>query len=226
MTDKFITFQMLVIDPMKTMLATIAGYIPTLVGAFLILFIGWGVAKVIRSAFHQVFKAIYIDKIADKAGLSDALDKGGIRMTVSELLSTLVYWLVIVMVLVMTINALGLTVASQLLDRLFAYIPNVISAVFVLVLGMFLGNFVSGIVHAAAKNTNIPKPEILGKVSKYAIVVFAVTISLEQLGIAPLLIGATFNIILGGIVFGLALAFGLGGKDAAARYLEDLRRKK
>jgi hypothetical protein len=91
---------------------------------------------------------------------------------------------------------------------------------------MFLASFVSGIVRTAAGNADLPKPEIFAAVSRWAIIIFAVTISLEQLGIAPLLVTATFNIILGGVCLALALAFGLGGKDTVAKYLEELKQKR
>ena len=219
------TFDTLVIFPVREMLSQVAGFVPILVGALLILAFGYIFAKVMRDLVLRVLKAMRFDNISDKAGISEILDKGGIKLSASEILGSLVYWLVIVMVLVMTVNALGLTIASQLLERLFAYIPNVISAIFVLVLGMFLANVISGIVYAAARNTNVPNPEILGKISRWAIIVFATTISLEELGIAPLLVGTTFNILFGSICLGLALAFGLGGKDAAARFIEEMRKK-
>jgi hypothetical protein len=84
----------------------------------------------------------------------------------------------------------------------------------------------SGIVRTAAGNANLPKPELFAGVSRWAIIIFAATIALEELGIAPLLVTTTFNIILGGVCLALALAFGLGGKDAAARYLEELRKRR
>ena len=218
--------EMFVVYPVKEMLAKVASFIPTLVGALLILVVGYFVARVIRDLVHQLLKAIRFESIADKAGISDVLSKGGIKMTTSGLLADLVYWLVAIMVLVMTVNALGLTIASQLLDRVVAYIPDVISAVFALVLGMFFANVVDGLVQATAKNTSVPNPEILGKVSRWAIIIFAVSISLEELHIAPLLIGTTFNIFFGAICLGLALAFGLGGRDAAARYIEELKKRR
>jgi hypothetical protein len=141
-------------------------------------------------------------------------------------ISSIVYWLIIIMVLVMTVDALGLPKASDVLASLFAYVPNVIAALLVLVVAMFLASFVSGIVRTAAGNANLPKPEIFAGISRWAIIIFAVTISLEQLGIAPLLVTGTFNIILGGVCLALALAFGLGGKDAAAKYLEELKQKR
>jgi small-conductance mechanosensitive channel len=216
----------LIVEPVREMLAKILGYLPILLGALLILIVGWLVAKIVRWIVDGVLKAARFDALADKAGVSEVLRKGDIRPTAREVVSSLVYWLIIIMVLVMAANALGLPKASDILASLFAYIPKVIAALLVLVVAMFLANFVSGIVQIAAGNAKLPKPQLLAGISRWAIVVFAVTIALAQLGIAPLLVSATFNIILGGIVLALALAFGLGGKDAAAKYLEELTQKR
>ena len=217
--------QTLIVEPTKEMLTRIANFIPTLIGALVILVVGWIIAKVIKGGVNRLLQLIRFDAIAEKAGVSDILSKGNIKLTARQMISALAYWLVMIMVLVMVVNALGLTVASQLLEGLLAYIPKVIAAIFVLVLGMFLGNIVSGVVRTAASNANLPKPQMLGSISQWAILIFATTISLKQLGIAPLLVTTTFNILFGGICLALALAFGLGGKDLAAKYLEDLRRR-
>lgn len=212
----------LVAEPVKEMLTQIAGYIPTLFGALVILLVGWIIAKAIRTVVIRVLNVVRFNMIADKAGISSILQKGSINITAGQMIGTLAYWLVMIMVLVMVVNALGLTVASQLLEGLLAYIPKVIAALFVLVLGLFLGNFVSGVVRTAASNADLPRPNTLSGISKWAIVIFAVTISLKELGIAPLLVASTFNIFFGGLCLALALAFGLGGKETAARYLEEL----
>jgi hypothetical protein len=216
----------LIADPIRQMLAKILAYLPVLFGALVILIVGWIVAKAIRRLVDWLLKTARFDTLADKAGVSGILRKGDLKISPREVVSGLVYWLVIIMVLVMVVNALGLPKASDILASLFAYVPKVIAALFVLVVAMFLANFVSGIVRTAAGNANLPKPEIFAGISRWAIIIFAVTISLEQLGIAPLLVTTTFNIILGGVCLALALAFGLGGKDAAARYLEELRRRR
>jgi len=169
---------------------------------------------------------IHFNMLADKSGISDALRKGDLKMTVSQVVSGLVYWLIMIMVLVMVVNALGFPKASDILESLFAYIPRVIAALFVLVVAMFLATFVSSIVLTAAANAKLPQPDLLAGICRWAIIVFAITISLAQLGIAPLFVTATFNILLGGICLALALAFGLGGKDAAARYIEELRQRR
>ena len=221
-----IEWKNLVIEPVTQMLTRIMAYLPVLLGALVILIVGWIVAKAIRRLVDWLLKTIRFDSLADKAGISEILKKGDLKITAGEVISSIVYWLIIIMVLVMTVDALGLPKSSDILESLFAYVPKVIAALLVLVVAMFLASFVSGIVRTAAGNANLPKPQILAGISRWAIIIFAVTISLEQLGIAPLLVTATFNIILGGIVLALALAFGLGGKDAAAKYLEELRQKR
>jgi hypothetical protein len=219
------SWQSLIIAPVREMLTKILGYLPTLLGALIILIVGWIVAKIIKRLIEALLGAVRFDGLADKAGITGILKKGNLKITASEVVSGLVYWLVIIMVLVMVVNALGLPQASEVLASLFAYVPKVIGALFVLVVAMFLASFVSSIVQTAAGNANLPRPEMYAGVSRWAIIIFAVTIALGELGIGTLLVTATFNIILGGVCLGLALAFGLGGKDAAARYLEELRKR-
>jgi hypothetical protein len=216
----------LVADPVRQMLAKILAYLPILLGALIILIVGWIVAKLIRRAVDWLLKAVRFDVMANKTGITEVLRKGDLKITASQVVSGLVYWLIIIMVLVMTVDALGLPKASDILASVFAYVPKVIVALLVLIVAMFLAGFVSGIVRTACGNANLPNPELIAGISRWAIIIFAVTIAMEELGIAPLLVGTAFNIILGGVVLALALAFGLGGKDAAAKYVEELRKKR
>jgi hypothetical protein len=218
-------WESLIAEPVRQMLTKILTYLPVLLGALVILIIGWLVAKGIRQLVDWLLKAVRFDTMADKAGISEILKKGDLKITARDVVSGLVYWLVIIMVLVMVVNALGLPKASDILASLFAYIPKVIAALLVLIVAMFLASFVSGIVRTAAGNSNLPKPEIIAGISRWAIIIFGATISLEELGIAPLLVVTTFNIILGGVCLALAIAFGLGSKDAVAKYLEELKKK-
>jgi len=215
----------LIAEPVRQMLTKILAYLPILLGALAILIVGWIIAKAIRRTIDWLLKVVRFDTLADKAGVSEILRKGDLKISAREVVSGIVYWLIIIMVLVMAVDALGLPKASDVLASLFAYVPNVIAALLVLVVAMFLASFVSGIVRTAAGNANLPKPEIFASISRWAIIIFAATVSLEQLGIASLLVTTTFNIILGGICLALALAFGLGGKDVAAKYLEELKKR-
>lgn len=218
-------WEILIAEPVRTMLSKIMGYLPTLLGALIILVIGWIVAKLIRQLIDKLLQIVRFDTLADKTGISDVIKKGDLKITASQVLSSLVYWLIIIMVLVMTVDALGLPKASDVLAGLFGYIPNVIAALLVIVVAIFLASFVSAIVQTAAGNAKMPRPEVLAGLTRWAIIIFAATIALVELGIAPLLVTTTFNIILGGIVLALALAFGLGAKDCVAKWLEELRQK-
>jgi len=221
-----IEWENLIVEPIRQMLTRIMDFLPVLLGALIILIVGWIVAKTIRRLIDWLLKAVRFDALADKAGISEVLRKGDLKISARQVVSGLVYWLVMIMVLVMAVDALGLPKGSDVLASLFAYVPKVIAALLVLVVAMFLASFVSGIVRMAAGNANLPKPEIFAGISRWAIILFAVTIALVELGVAPLLVTATFDIILGGVVLALAIAFGLGGKDAAARYLEELKQKR
>lgn len=216
----------LIAEPVRQMLTKILNYLPVLLGALIILIIGWIIAKAIRRLINWLLVSVRFDVLADKTGISEVLKKGNLKVTAREVICGLVYWLIIIMVLVMTVDALGLPKASDVLTSLFDYVPKVIVALLVLIVAIFLASFVSGIVRTAAGNANLPSPELIAGISRWAIIIFAVTIAMEQLGIAPLLVGTAFNIILGGVILALALAFGLGGKDAAARYLEELRNRR
>ena len=221
-----IEWENLIVEPVRQMLTKIMAYLPTLLGALIILIVGWIVAKAIKAIIDALLKSVRFDTLADKAGISKVLEKGDIKISAREVVSRLVYWLIMIMVLVMTVDALGLPKASDVLTSLFAYVPRVIAALLVLVVAMFLASFVSGIVHTAAGNANMPRPELFAGATRWAIIIFAVTIALVQLGIAEFLVTTTFNIILGGIVLALALAFGLGSKDAVAKYLEELKERR
>ena len=221
-----IEWENLIIEPLREMLTKIMAYLPVLLGALIIIIVGWIAAKIIRSIVNGALKMVRFDAMVNKSGISEILQKGDLKITARQVVSGLVYWLVIIMVLVMTANALGLPKASDILSDLFAYVPKVIAALLVLVVAMFLAGFVSGIVQTVAANAKLPKPDLLAGISRWAIIIFAVTISLAQLGIAAVFVTTTFNIILGGIVLALALAFGLGGKDAAARYLDELKQNR
>jgi hypothetical protein len=216
----------LIADPVREMLTKIMAYLPVLLGALVILIVGWLVAKAIKQLVEWLLTTVRFDVLADKSGITEVLRKGNLNTTASQVVSGLVYWLIMIMVLVIVVNALGLPKASDILASLFAYVPKVIGALFVLVVAMFLANFVSGIVRTAAGNANLPRPEMFAGISRWAIIIFAGTISLGELGIATLLVTTTFNIILGGVCLALALAFGLGGKDAAAKYIEELKQRR
>jgi len=218
--NDWLTF--VVVDPVKAMLIKIWSYIPSLAGAILILVVGWLIAKLIEAVLVRVLKAIKLDSASDKAGITNVLAQGDIKITVSELFGAIIYWLIILVVLATALNTLNLTIAANLLSRLVEYVPNIIAAIFVLVLGSFLASFVATIVRTAASNAGIGKAKLLGQISHALLIIFAVIIAIEQLNIATALIALAVNVILASIGIGIALAFGLGCKDIAGKFVQDV----
>lgn len=210
-----------VVDPVKAMSVKVWSYVPALAGAIVILVIGWLVAKLLESVVARVLKAIRLDEASDKAGISNILAQGDVKFTLSELIGALIYWIVILVVLATALNALNLTIAADMIGKLVGYVPNILAAVFILVLGSFLATFVSAIVRTSAGNAGISGAKLLGKITQTLILIFAVIAAIEQLQIASALIVLAVNVILISVGLGIAIAFGLGCKDIAGKFMSD-----
>lgn len=213
---------LVVADPMKAMLIKVWSYVPAIAGAIVILVVGWLIAKVIETVIVRVLKAIRLDTASDKAGISNVLAHGEIKLTISELIGAVVYWIIILVVIATALGTLNLTVASELVSRLIEYVPNILGALFILIVGAFVADFVAAVVRTAAGNAGLKKAAALAKVTKIILVIFAVVIAIEQLKIASTLIVLAVNILLISIGIGIALAFGLGCKDIAGKFVQDV----
>jgi len=215
----------IVADPVKAMLIKIWGYVPTIVGAILILVVGWLIAKLIEAVVVKVLKAVKLDAASDKAGITNVLAQGDIKGALSELIGAVVYWLVILVVIATVLNALNLTIAADILSKLVAYIPNILGAIFVLILGSFLATFVAAIVRTAASNAGIGNSKALAEITKIILIIFAAIMAIEQLGIGVAIMNLAISIILASVGIAIALAFGLGCKDMAAKFMADMMGK-
>ena len=204
--------------PLKEMFANIVNYIPTLVVAFAILVLGYLIAKLLREVMQKVFTEIGLDKAMDKLGLSKCFHANGVKHSLSHILISVVYLIVIYVFLIMTIHVVGIYGVSTLVGSIVGYILNVISAVMVLVVGSVLAKIMGDLIYLVMSKLELPNPKLHERVTRWAILLYAAKISLSELGFGYLLTGTVFMIWFGGLVLGLALAFGLGGRDAAAKY--------
>lgn len=209
-----------VLFPLQAALNQLLTYAPSILGALLILLIGGLIAKIIERVLVQGLKIITLDRIADQIQLSNMLTRGGIRRKLSELIGAIVYWIVVLAFVMTALNALNLTVAAELFQHIVAFLPNVIAAVFILTVGVFAAAFLSTTVRTAASNSGILQAQLLGQAVQAVMIVFAFVAALRQLQIQ--FVGEVFLIVLGGVSLGCALAFGLGCKDLAGRWVNDL----
>jgi small-conductance mechanosensitive channel len=195
-------------------LSTFFSYIPQLIGAIIILIVGYIVAKLLEAVVTRLLRAIGFEGWMERGGIRQFFERAETRQTPTSILGKLVFWLVFIIAIVMATDALGIRQVSAVLGDLIAYIPNVIAAVLILILAAVLANFLAGIIRGATGS------DILATVARVAIIVYAVFAALTQLGIAVQLTAPTFLIILGAVALAAAIAFGFGAQNVARDIVE------
>ena len=213
-------FQQLVIAPLQTAINQLLTFAPSILGALLILLIGGIIARVLEQVIVRGLKLIALDKIADQLQINAILSKGGVRRKLSELIGAIIYWIVMLAFVMTALNALNLTVAAQLFQQIVGFLPNVIAAVFIVIVGAFAAAFLAATVRTAASNSGILQSHLLGQAVQTIVIVSTFVAALKQLQIN--FVSDVFMVILSGLSFGTALAFGLGCKDIAGKWVKDL----
>ena len=202
------------LGPLQNALSTFLSYIPQLIGALIILIIGYIVAKVLQAVIGRVLQGIGFDRWMERGGIKQFFDRAETNQTPASILGALVFWFVFIIAITMAADALGIPQVSAVLAQLISYIPNIIAAILILILAALLANFLAGIVRGATGS------EMLSSVARYAVIVYAVFAALTQLGIAVQLTANTFLIVLGAVALAGAIAFGIGGREVARDILE------
>lgn len=210
----------LLIEPLQMVLRQVIEFVPRLALAMLVLVAGWLFAKAVRFAVERGLRAINFNVLAERAGMDGFLKQGGIDTDTTGIFGVLVYWLVILATLVIAFNGLGLTYITDLLGKVVLFVPRIIVALLILVFGAYFARFIGGTIIAYCRNVGVRDGDLLGNVAQYALIVFVVLIALDQMHVGGDIIRQSFLILLAGVVFALALAFGIGGKDWAAGLLE------
>lgn len=223
------SWQVVLLEPARTVLAQISQFIVNVLLVLILLLFGWLISKGVKAVVTRALRAVKLDELSDRIELDSLLAKGGITYSISELIGVIFYWLGLLVTFMVAINAVGLTVAADLLNKVVLYIPNIISALFILILGIFVATLLKNIVQTAANNAGLAQSKLLSKAVEVIVVVFAVVVALEQLNIGIRITELTMAIILGSIGLGAALAFGLGCKEIAgksvAEFIDKLKKK-
>ena len=207
-------------EAVKEVFTRVGSSLWTVLGAVVILFVGWVIAGWLQRLLVQFLKAVRLDDLAETIRINEVLEKGEIRNSLSELLGIFFYWLIILATLLAAFNVLGLTLAAELLEKVLAYVPNVIAGIIVLIMGLFFAALVGGIVQTGAANAGIGQAKGLGQIARVAVVIFSVAVALEKF-FSSVIVQTTFSIVVAAIAFGIALAFGLGCKEIAGKYVGD-----
>jgi hypothetical protein len=210
----------LMLEPLRAFLVQMGDFLPRLAIALVVILVGWFLAKAARYAIVRGLRAVNFHVVTDRSGLDGFLRAGGIQSDTTEIMGLIVYWVVILGALVIGFNSLGLIYVTDLLGRVILFVPKVLVALLVLAFGAYFARFIANAVTVYCRNVHIQDAELLGRLAQYAILTFVILIALDQVNIGGDIVRQSFLIILAGVVFALALAFGLGGKEWAAELLE------
>lgn len=187
--------------------------LPSFLFAAAILMAGYLLARLLERWTDSLLKRLNFNKMAEAGGLSEAMERSGTRLDPIHAVGKLLFWLVMLVVILLASTALGLTSINLMFGTMLSYIPTLIAAVVIVILGMIVGEFVGALVLASAGGVEgVPT---LAKLAKAAVVVIAIFMALTQLGVAEELVTAAFTLILGAIALAAGLAFGLGNRDLA-----------
>jgi len=206
-------------------LATVQ-YVPFILGAIIFFVIGWIIGAILGRIVAQVVSALRVDNALRSAGFEEVFNKAGFKLNTGYFLGALVKWFVIIVFLVASLEILGLNQVSFFLqDVVLLYIPRVIVAVLILLLAAVIAEIAKNIVVGSARATGAESANLLGSVTKWAIWVFAILTAVSQLGVASAFLQTLFTGVVVALSLGFGLAFGLGGKEAAADYIGKLRKE-
>jgi len=202
----------------------VVNFVPNLLVAVLIFVIGWIIASIIGRVLAQLIGALKLDNALRGIGLDHALRRAGVELNSGVFVGQLVRWFVIVVFLIASLQIVGLTQVNEFLrDVVLGYLPNVIVAALILLVAGVVADATQRVVTSSAKAAQVRSAALLGGVARWAIWVLALITAMAHLGIAPQFMQILFTGLVAMLALAGGLAFGLGGRDAAARYIERLR---
>ena len=187
--------------------------LPALIGAVVILFAGYLLAKVLERLTERGLRRIRLNHLLERGGVTQAVERSGTHINPTRVLANLVFWLVMFTVILLAANALGLDSLANVVSTLVSYIPSVIAAIVIILVGIVLGGFVGGLIAASAGAVHGGRA--LARLGRGGVILLAVFMALQELGIATDIVTTAFAILFGAIALALALSFGLGNRELA-----------
>jgi hypothetical protein len=201
------------LERLQESFALIAEFVPALLGALVILFAGYLLATLVERAIEKLLRRIHLNEFLDRGGVLAAVERTGQHVNPSRVLANLVFWFVMLIVLIIAANAIGLESLASVFSELVSYLPSVMSAIVIIIVGLVLGRFVGGIILASAGGVH--GGPTLSRVGRWGVVVLAIFMALQERGIATEIVTTAFAILFGAVALALALSFGLGNRDLA-----------
>jgi hypothetical protein len=205
-------------------LNTFLSAIPRIIGFAVVLIIGWIISSLLARGVQALLNAVHFNDLARRSGFADFVQKTGVRDDSSGVIASIVKWAVRLITLVVAFDTLGLPAVSNVLNQLLLWLPNLVVALVVLVIGGLAANGLGQLVRGASAKAGFSNSDMLATVTRVAVWGFAIIVAVTQLGIATTLINSLVIGLIGALALAFGLAFGLGGRDRAARMLDTMGR--
>ena len=210
---------------LMTLWGSVAAFLPKLVAAIVVFLIGWLIAVLLGRVAYHIIRVLQINKALEGLGFRQALERGGLRLDAPKFFDELVKWFFVVVFLMAATNIVGLVQVTEFLGVVVFYLPNVIVAALVVLMGVLLARFIEHSVRASVKAAKLASANFLAMLARWSILIFSFLIALDQLKVAPELIRIFVMGIVAMAAIAGGLAFGMGGRDLAGDWLSDLRKK-
>lgn len=212
------------VDSWTLIIEKIINFIPNILGAAIILAVGWFVAILLEQIVDKIIRVVGLESLFEKIKLEDSIQKMGIKKDMAALTGALFKWVIYLVAFIGAADTLNLTQVTDFLNRILGYLPNVVAGAGIMLIGIVLANFIGNAVQAVVKGAEFGYPELVGSIARYAILVFAFLATLAELRVAPNLIQILFTGFVAMLAIAGGLAFGLGGKDVANDLLGKIKR--
>jgi hypothetical protein len=190
--------------------------IPKVLGFLVVLIVGWVIASLVEKGVAAILRAVRFNELSGRAGLGDFVDRMGTNTDPAGMIGLVVKWFIRLIALVVAFDALGLPAVSDVLRQLLLWLPNVVVALVVLVIGGLAARALSNVVRGAASEGGLSNADFLAKMASILVWSFTIVVAVNQIGIATTLVNTLFMAFVGALALGVGLAFGLGGRDTAA----------
>lgn len=200
-------------DRLQQSLSLLWEFLPGLLGAGLILFVGYVLSKLVQKGVARLLRRLRVNEGLRKVGVMSAVDSAAAHYNPVRVIAHLAFWAVMFTAMLVAANALGIDSLAPVFSELVGYVPSVIAAIVIVILGLVLGDFVGGLIMASTHTLH--GGPTLARAGKAGVVLLAVFMSLQELGVATNIVTTAFAIIFGAVALAAALAFGLGNRDLA-----------
>jgi hypothetical protein len=206
-----------VLVSVTTALQNFLGFLPALIGAILVLVLGWILSGVLAGLIEKGMKAIGFERASQNAGIEGFIQRSGSGWTASKVIAEIVKWFIRLVAIQAAASILGMGQITQIINSILLFLPNLVVALAIVVLGAFIAKVVASLVRGSVSEMGFGNPDLIAAIARYAIIVFAVIAAVNQIGIAATVVNTLFIGTVGAVALALGLAFGLGGQDTAAQ---------